>query len=336
MNLSLIYGVCALVSLLFPIAQRYIDKKKNIWLSMLFVSVFFCNVGYFWISVSKTVTMALWGNRIAYMGNVFLPFFVLMMIVKLCKIKISPWLPRVLGVINGVVLLITLSPGILPIYYKSVSLSFEDGATMLVKEYGPLHIYYGIFLLIYFVGMLAMIGYAIIKKTAVSQKHAIFLSIVVLGNLMIWFIEKTAHSGFEFLAISYLMTEGIILLLYSIEQDYYREISLVREEMENRISEMEANMEDRRKKLFLDEAAVKRFSEDEIEKIRATWEGMGLFSEREQEVLLLILQNRKRKDIADMLCVTESTIKKHTNSIYKKLQISDRAELYQLVRSYAE
>lgn len=336
MNISLIYGICCFVAILFLIARHAIDKKKNIWLTLLFISVFLCNIGYFWISVSKTVTVALWGNRIAYTGNVFLPFFILMMIVKLCKIRISPWLPRVLAVINGIVLLITLSPGILPIYYKSVSLSFVDGVTFLVKEYGPFHGYYGIFLILYFLGMFAMIGYALIKKTAVSQKHAMFFALTVLGNLMIWFIEKIAHSGFEFLAISYLMTEGIILLLYSIVQDYDMAIDLVREEMNGRIAEMQANLETQTKRSYTDDNSVKSFTEEQIEKIVSTWDGMAMFSEREREVFVLILQNCKRKDIADMLHVTESTIKKHTNSIYKKIQVSDRTELHQILKPYAD
>ena len=41
------------------------------------------------------------------------------------------------------------------------------------------------------------------------------------------------------------------------------------------------------------------------------------------------MQNKKRKDIADELFVTESTIKKHTSSIFKKLNINNRSELFE-------
>ena len=57
-------------------------------------------------------------------------------------------------------------------------------------------------------------------------------------------------------------------------------------------------------------------------------------SGREQEVLRLILANRKRRDIAQELFVTEHTIKKHTAGIFKKLSVSSRAELYEIARQY--
>ena len=48
---------------------------------------------------------------------------------------------------------------------------------------------------------------------------------------------------------------------------------------------------------------------------------------REREVLGFLLENKKRKEIADELFVTENTIKKHTTHIYEKLGVSSRSEL---------
>lgn len=48
---------------------------------------------------------------------------------------------------------------------------------------------------------------------------------------------------------------------------------------------------------------------------------------KEKEVVLLILQKKKNKEIADELFVEISTIKTHINNIYKKVQVKNRKEL---------
>ena len=52
---------------------------------------------------------------------------------------------------------------------------------------------------------------------------------------------------------------------------------------------------------------------------------------REHEVLLLILSHKSNRDIARELNIAEVTVKKHLTSIYRKLRITNRAEL---VRSF--
>ena len=47
------------------------DKKRDIWLLFVFVSVSLCNLGYFMIWVSPNLGSALNSNRIVYLGSVF-------------------------------------------------------------------------------------------------------------------------------------------------------------------------------------------------------------------------------------------------------------------------
>jgi DNA-binding CsgD family transcriptional regulator len=42
-----------------------------------------------------------------------------------------------------------------------------------------------------------------------------------------------------------------------------------------------------------------------------------------------MLQDKKRKDIADELSVTGHTIKKHTAHIFAKLEVTNRKELHE-------
>ena len=75
----LMYGIVALISLCMVGICIAADKKRDAWLILVFVSVSFCNLGYFILSISKDLGSALNANRISYLGSVFLPFFLLMM-----------------------------------------------------------------------------------------------------------------------------------------------------------------------------------------------------------------------------------------------------------------
>ena len=79
---------------------------------------------------------------------------------------------------------------------------------------------------------------------------------------------------------------------------------------------------------------IKSFSEKQIENIFNNWKILDTLSQREKEVLGFILENKKRKDIAETLFVTESTIKKHTSAIFKKLEITNRTELFEKAKEF--
>ncbi len=319
--MSTVYGLAMAVSLLMIGVNYYVDHKHDKWLLLLFVSVAVCDLGYFLLSLSKTLDAALWSNRIAYLGNVFLPFSFLMMIMNLSRFVFPKWLPKILIGINSVMLLIAASGGWLPIYYKNVSLGFIDGLPVLIKEYGPFHAVYKVSLFAYFAAMVAVIAYTAVKKTVVSSKHTVFLAFVVVGNIAIWLVENMIHSSFEFLSISYIVTEGMILFLYSILQDYG-----ITDTPKETVAVIEQHTET--------VEIIKAFSNEQIESVMKNWSAISALSQREKEVLRFLLENKKRKVIADTLFVTESTIKKHTAAIYRKLETTNRTDLFEKAKKY--
>ena len=314
--MSTVYGLAMAVSLLMIGVYYYVDRKHDKYLLLLFVSVAVSDFGYFLLSLSKTLDAALWSNRIAYLGNVFLPFSLLMMIMTLSRFTYPKWLPKALVAVNTVMLLIAASGGWFPIYYKNVSLDFVNGLPVLIKEYGPLHAVYKVFLFAYSSAMVAVIAYTAVKKTVVSSKHTVFLAFVIIGNIAIWLVENMIHSSFEFLSISYILTEGMILFLYSILQDYG-----LKDTPQNVDAITEQHIET--------VEIIKAFSDEQIDSIMKNWSAVDTLSQREKEVLRFLLENKKRKVIAETLFVTESTIKKHTAAIYRKLETANRTELFE-------
>ncbi len=325
--MTTVYGIIFAVALVMIGAYFFVDRKRDKWLMLLFISVAVCDCGYFLLAASETLNAALWSNRIAYLGSVFLPFSLLMMIMNLSRFRYPKFLPQVLIGLNMVMFLIAASGGILPIYYKEVALGFSNGAAYLIKEYGPLHDLYKVFLFAYFASMVAIIIYTAVKKTVVSTKHSVFLAFVVIGNIATWLVENMIGAGFEFLSISYILSEGLILFLYGILQDY--ELADTQATAGSAAPPHSETAEN-----IAASETIKSFSEKQIENIFNNWKTLDMLSQREKEVLRFILENKKRKVIAETLFVTESTIKKHTSAIFKKLEITSRSELFEKAKEY--
>ncbi|HEY9765583.1 MAG TPA: LuxR C-terminal-related transcriptional regulator [Chroococcales cyanobacterium] len=66
-------------------------------------------------------------------------------------------------------------------------------------------------------------------------------------------------------------------------------------------------------------------------KLKSTRAALPLLSEREREVLDFIKAGKSNNEIAEEMCVTIATIKKHINGIYAKLDIKNRAEVRTIV-----
>ena len=111
-----IYGAAALLSFALLIGYCLIERKRDRWFLLLFSSVTIVNIGYFALSTSYGLEGALMANRIAYLGSVFLPLSMLMIILKATGLRYRKWLSTLLLSLAAVVFLIAASPGYLTIY----------------------------------------------------------------------------------------------------------------------------------------------------------------------------------------------------------------------------
>lgn len=309
MNVSLIYGVMACVSLVLACGYCALIQKKEMWLVWLYFSVFIADLGYFAISISKNLEEALLANRLAYLGCVFLPLFMLMSIAKVCQLAMPKWSIGLSISISSIVFLLTATQGYFPVYYKEVRLEYVNGVAQLVKEYGPLHGIYHVYLLGYLGLMIGLIVYSTIKQRVKTYIHATLLVVVVLLNIMIWLVEQLISRDFEFLSVSYVASELLLFLLYAMIQEY--EISMNKE---------------------INNTSVIDDVRTEYEKLLQGCPEVSRLSSRERDVLEKILEDKKRKEIADELYITENTVKKHISNIFAKLEISNRNELFEKLK----
>ena len=221
-----------------------------------------------------------------------------------------------LTTIAGVMYFIIATSGWLPWYYKSVAIDSVGGATVLVKEYGPLHSVYLVYLVLYFVAMITIIVQSIVKKKVASQKLAVSLAVVVLMNLAVWFVEKFVEWNFETLAVSYVVSEILFVMLYWLMQDSVLEGQITT--MANKAEELGLNVST-------------MTMETKISKIISTLPKGVTLANREREILEKILESKKRKDIAFEMCLSENTVKTYTRNLYNKLNVGSREELNKLL-----
>lgn len=351
-SMSIIYGMTAVISLMLLIVFNCIIPKRDMWYQLLFSAIFIVNLGYFTLSVSTTLEEALLANRISYLGSVFLPMSMFLLILNTSKIKYQKWLPIVLLVIGVVVFLIAASPGYSDIYYKEVFLTAKNGATILKKVYGPLHSIYLFYLLGYFSVMVTTLVYATKKKPLNSSIQSVMLLSAVLINIFVWMIEQLIHVDFEMLSVSYIISELFLisLQLMSIE---YEKAAVPKEPaalpLEN-VSLENAALENVSPESILtpDTAYTNTASDDTID-IKATadepaseadtvsedclhtyMEGLAALTPTERIIYNLYIGGSTTKEIMSNLNIKENTLKFHNKNIYGKLGVSSRKQLIEL------
>lgn len=307
MNISAIYGAMSVISLLLLLLYRFLIRNRSPWFYLLFSSVLFVNIGYFLLSVSGTLNMALASNRISYFGSVFLPFSMLMIILKTANLSYRKWLPVTLVVISIIVFLIAASPGYLDIYYKSVSIEKSNGMTMLLKEYGPLHSIYLFYLLIYFSSMVTAILYATVKKKIKSNAHSVIIAITAFVNIGVWLLEQLSRIEFEFLSVSYIISELFLLGLYLMLQS---EDAIEPTAHTTPASDYPSSLN------------APTPSQSEF-----FTAGLDTLTNTERKIYELYLEGSTTKDIMAKLNIKENTLKFHNKNLYGKLGVSSRKEL---------
>ena len=332
---AIIYGAAALLSFLLLIGYCVIDRKRDKWFLLLFSSVLVVNIGYFALSTSRGLEGALMANRVAYLGSVFLPLSMLMTILEATKLRYQKRLPALLLGLAGVVFLIAASPGILDIYYKEVTFVTVGGASALHKVYGPLHFIYAVYLVSYFSAMVAAIIHASVAKKLESTGHAVILAIAVLTNLGVWFVEQLSDFNFEFLSISYIISELFLLGLHLMVTEYQRLMHLITEK-EQVLTETKKALSEAVAEVSSIAAAAKNEPADADDatmdhyKIKRFTDGILELTETEKAIFNAYIARMSTKEVMAALNIKENTLKFHNKNIYQKLEVSSRKELIKI------
>ena len=240
----------------------------------------------------------------------------LLVIYEVCQLRKRPWVTWCLNGISIFFFALAASGDWLGLYYRSVSLEIVNGTTHLVKEYGPLHCLYGLYLAGYIVGMLLCIIYAARHKRLSSPKYTTFLVVTVLLNVGVWLVEQAINEEFEFLSVSYMVTAVLFLLIYNMLCDY----GIIRPE----VGVLSVQMMTQLNTHQIDPGALPRGME---QMFRTFAEKAKTLTSAERRILNYYIDGHDIAEIPDLAFISIHTVKKHNRSIYQKLEIASRDEL---------
>ena len=325
-SLSLIYCTAAVIAFLLLMGYLLLVKRKNKWFVVLFSSVCIVNTGYTFLAVSSGLEAALMANRLSYLGSVFLPLSMLMIILGITNIKYKRWLSWTLFGIAFVVFLIAASPGILDIYYKDVSFAVVNGVSTLVKVYGPLHPIYLFYLVGYFSAMVVVIMHASIKKTIGSTSYAIIVAIAVFANIGVWLVEQLSHINFEMLSISYIITELFLLGVHLMMNENQR----LKDQIEQNAAAFILEKSLKNECSFSEKKTI--LTNISLEEIEFFKNALITLTPTEKIIYEAYLAGTTTKVIRENLEITENTLKFHNKNIYRKLGVSSRKQLLEVSR----
>jgi DNA-binding CsgD family transcriptional regulator len=312
------YAITVALAVGLLIAYFILVKNKEFWLTMLYICVTVVNLGYLLTSLANSVPFAVFGNDVAYLGSVFLSMCMFLTIVRLCGFEIKKAHVITCVALGTVMFAIVSTVGFLPWYYKEVWLeTLPDGASKLGRTHGALHPVYLVYLLGYFISMIVTIIHSVRKKKIGKPKFAGFIAGVVCSNIIVWLFEKFVDWEFEFLAVTYIASELLLLLVYWMIQDYVH------------VSEIRRFTPAEGERLGVDIATMPM--ETKIGRVLLFVRNGETLASREREILEMILNNKRRREIAELLCLSENTVKTYTRTLYSKLGVSCREELYALL-----
>jgi len=302
-SIALVYGAVFLIALALLVGYVLFEKEKDRKLLLLYICVAVTNLGYLLLSLAKNLPWAMTANRIAYLGAAFTVLLMLLIITDVCGLRRPKWLTGLFVTFTVCAFLVAACGNWKGLYYSHVALETVNGATRLIKTYGPLHILYPIYLYSYVLTMLGVILYAIIRKKISSAKHAMLLFSAVLGNVVVWFVEQRIAEDFEFLSVSLVLSEVILLLLYGMLRDHRRAME--------QLSASEKTDLPRDLEVLFNEFSQK----------------VETLSSAERRILNYYIEGYEIADIPELAYISIHTVKKHNRSIYQKLGVSSRDDL---------
>ena len=315
-NMTMVYGVIAMLSVLLLIGYLLLEKKKERNFIFLISCVAIVNTGYFLLAAANTLPMAMLANAVSYFGAAYSVLAMLLIISNVCQMKKRKWAKHLFVGISTAAFALAASGDWLGLYYRSVEIVNIGGMTKLVKEYGPLHILYTVYLLSYVLIMIAIIYYAAKKQRLTSFKYTLLLFVAVLLNIGVWAMEQGFNEDFEFLSVSYIVTEVILLLLYSMLRDYgiaQPGGSVISVQMLTQLNTQK-----------ITPGALPPGMEDIF---RAFAERAKTLSSAERRILNYYIDGHDTADVPDLAFISIHTVKKHNRSIYQKLNVASRDEL---------
>ena len=219
------YDVLLFLSFMLTVVYVYIWRKRfDVRFTLIFTIIPMADVGYVFITHSKTLGEALIGNNIVYFGGCFLPLFIMMSVFNLCDVKLPKIVNTLLILISFIVYSSTLTIGKNPVFYTKADISTIYGGTVNVnKEYGFMHTVFYVMVILYFLAGIVVSVYTYIRKKTVSKRIVQLLFVPVTLSMLAFFLGRLVIEGLELVPVAYLIAQIVYLMI--VDRMYLYDVS---------------------------------------------------------------------------------------------------------------
>lgn len=208
------YDVLFALSLVLTLIYAVIwHKHFDVHFTLMFITIPIANLGYVFLIRSQSLESAITANNIIYLGGCYLMLFIMLSVLSLCRIRMKRPVTVGLMIFTTLVYLSVITSGDLPLFYKSVSYSNDNGIPHLEKEYGVMHTVFYIMVLLYFMMSIAAIVYSYFKKKDVSRKIIFLMLLSEFVGIMSYFGGKNVFGTIELVPLSYVMAQVMYLMI---------------------------------------------------------------------------------------------------------------------------
>mgnify|MGYP003292256623 CR=1 FL=1 len=212
--MHLIYIIPFLLSLGFVPVQFHLYKKHiSVYYIALLFSILVCNFGLLLLSYTTDVHSATIAYIVNYFGCIYTPIFAFLCVADLTKVKVSFSFKSFCYLFSAFILLLVITIPYFPIYYKSIGIDYWHGVTYVIRDYGPLHILYPIYLFFLTGSAFFLVIKSFKNRKQVSALTSFSLFAVLILSLAVYVIERLCHFKLELSQIAMIIEQMCILFL---------------------------------------------------------------------------------------------------------------------------
>jgi len=199
------YFVVFLLSLIMTGGFLLKNKKVDSMFIFFSIMVSINCLGRYMVASAVNLEMALLANVFLYLGGCYAPLLTVMVLTRLCNLKMPVIIKTLLILYSTVIMALVLTIGKSDIYYKHVELGYGNGYNYLIKTYGPLHKLYPFMMVLYAIIMLLYICVAFKKRNQISVRLVSIISITGFSIFFMYILERIISTDISFLALGYLV-----------------------------------------------------------------------------------------------------------------------------------
>lgn len=208
-----VMAVMALINLIVFLLD-FQEKKLNYYMLAMLVIMTLSNASNVLMATTDLLEVAIVAKKIYYLGGCFIPPLILIVIFKMCNIRLKKWITNILVLYSFAVYGMVLTIGYNDMYYVSTALTQDGDATALVPEYGFGHNFFYVLLYGYLLIGVVVLLYSLKNQNRLSRKNLWALIAVELVTIVVFMVGRVINPDMEVTPFTYII-DGFILLYLS-------------------------------------------------------------------------------------------------------------------------